>query len=104
MCRVTEMARKIYRHRQQQIVDVFDNLFTDVVDKALCELAKEARHWERPRPPVHWSLSQFAVTTLGDPQIPSDTSIFRQSLQLLQLQGEHEMIIRWDWGRFAMMP
>lgn len=50
------------------------------------------------------SLSQFAVTALGDPQIPSDTSMFRQSLQLLQLHGEHEMIIRWDFGRFAMIP
>eukprot|EP00913_Durusdinium_trenchii_P027609 g25895.t1 len=41
-------ARKIYRHRQQQIVDAFDRLFTDVVDKALFELAKEVFIKARP--------------------------------------------------------
>ena len=53
---LAEMARKIYRHRLQPLVDSFDQcasssflkalgrLLTDVVDTAVFELAKEVKN------------------------------------------------------------
>lgn len=58
-------ARKIYRHRQQQIVDAFDRLFTDVVDKALFELAKEVFIKARPDAAKSWDLLSARMSSFG---------------------------------------